>query len=246
MEIKRQTAVRTRISDLLNSKFVRKEGMEPSYIITDLGIKISRAKIIGTIIDKFYSEDGNFSTVTIADDTGSIRVKAFQEETSVFDAVELGDTITVIGKVREYAEENYLIPEILKKLPDPNYETLHKLEVLKSILNQRQVLQLVDREKDKFSDLEELKNYLIKEYGVSQHIVEGILETLKTVEPAINKNYKELVIESIQKLDKGKGVDIKKLIEECKLPDGAFEEVIGDVLNEGICYESSPGIIKLA
>ncbi len=246
METRRQTAVRTRVSDITNSKFIRKEGFEPSYVITDLGLKISRAKIMGTIIDKFISENGTFSSITVVDDTGSVRVKAFQEDIEIFDTLELGETVTVIGRVKEYNEENYLTPEVIKKISDPNYETLHKLEILKGVLNQRLVVEMVEKEKGKFSDLEELKNYLIKEYSIPQYSIEGVLESLKTIEPVNNKNYKESIVEVIKKLDNGKGVEIRKLMIECKLPDDIFGEVVSDMLNDGICYESSPGIIRLA
>lgn len=246
METRRQTAIRARASDIVNSKFVRKEGLEPSYVITDLGLKISRAKITGTIIDKFSSDTGTLSSITIADDSGSVRAKTFQDNIDAFDSLEIGDTITVIGRVREYNEENYLIPEIIRKVVDPNHETLHKLEVLQGVFRQRQALEIVNREKGNFSDLEELKNYLTKEYGISQGSAEGILEMLAAEEPSNNENYKEAVIKAVEKLDDGNGVEIRKLMEETKLPNGVFEEVINDVLAEGICYESSPGIIRLA
>ncbi len=246
MGTRRQTAIRTRISDIVNSKFVHKEGLEPSYVITDLGLKISRARVVGTVVDSFFSEDGNFSSITIADDTGSIRAKAFQENSNIFDPIDIGDSVLIIGRVREYSEENYIIPEIIKKIADPNYALLHKLEVLKEILNQRKFFDIISKEKVKFSDLEELKNYLIKEYGISDYYLDGIFETLSEIETIKQENYKPVLIEAIRKLDKGKGVEIKKLLDEINLPDNVFEEVVNELLNEGICYESSPGNLKLA
>ena len=37
--------------------------------------------------------------------------------------------VEVIGKVREYNEEIYIIPEIVNELADPSYELLRKLEL---------------------------------------------------------------------------------------------------------------------
>jgi len=41
----------------------------------------------------------------------------------------------VIGKVRQYNDEVYLIPEIVRELTDPNYMSLHLMERYKAVLN---------------------------------------------------------------------------------------------------------------
>ena len=140
METLRQTMIKTRISDVVNGKFIKKEGMEPSYVLTEMGQRISRANILGMMVDKFVSEDSSFSTITIDDDTDSIRVKVFRDNVNMFDNLEVGDLIMVIGKIREYMGENYIIPEVAKKIANPNYESLHKLEVLKQLMGQKKLM----------------------------------------------------------------------------------------------------------
>jgi len=243
METLRQTTVRTRISDVVNGKFVRKEGMEPSYVLTELGQKISRAHLLGTIVDKFMSEDGNYSTITIDDDSDSIRIKAFREDSNIFDNFEIGDLVIVIGKVREYTDENYIIPEIVKKIVNPNYEILHKLEVLKRLLKNKKVLEGIKKEKDKFTDAGELKKYA-KKHGVDTEAVEAVVETL-TEEKSEEKDYKPLLIETLDKLDEGEGVELKRLLAESNLPENTFEEVINELLSDGICFEPKPGVLKM-
>lgn len=245
METLRQTTVRARISDVINGKFIRKEGMEPSYVLTELGQKISRAHLLGTILDKFMSEDGNYSTITIDDDSDSIRIKAFRENVNIFDNLEIGDLVIVIGKVREYADENYIIPEIVKKIVNPNYESLHKLEVLKQLLKQKKVLEDIKKERGKFADVEELKKYAEKKYGVDTEAVEAVVETLTVEEESEEKDYKPLVLETLEKLDKGDGIEFKRLLDESKLPENTFEEVINELLSEGICFEPKPGVLKM-
>ncbi|MGB9693603.1 MAG: OB-fold nucleic acid binding domain-containing protein, partial [Fervidobacterium sp.] len=110
METKRLTTVRANINDIINSYFVKKEGLEPSYVLTDFGMKIAKAKIVGTVVDKFVSEDGNYSAITVNDETGSIRVKLFKEDISMIDSIEIGDLVAVVGKVKQYADEVYIIP----------------------------------------------------------------------------------------------------------------------------------------
>ncbi|MDI6825743.1 MAG: OB-fold nucleic acid binding domain-containing protein [Candidatus Aenigmarchaeota archaeon] len=245
MNTLRQKAIKTRISDILNGKFVRKEGLEPSYVLTELGQKISRANLVATIVDKFMSEDGNYSNITVDDDSDSIRVKAFKENSNIFDNLDVGDSVMVIGKVREYADEKYIIPDIVKKIADPNYESLHRLEVLKQLLMQKKALEIIKNEKDKFADLEELKAQA-KKYHIDEDVVEGIIESLSTEEETIEKDYKPLLLEVIERLDKGEGVEFRKLMEESKLPESIFEEVVNELLSNGICYEPSPGVIKKA
>jgi RPA family protein len=243
MENLRQTTVKARISDLVNSKFVKKEGLEPSYVLTELGQKISRANLVGTIVDKFMSEDGNYSSVTLDDDSDSIRIKAFKDDSKIFDNMEIGDLVMVIGKVREYAGENYIIPEIVKKIANPNYESLHKLEILKQFLKQKKDLENIKKDKDKFANLEELKAFVKKEYYIDGDTVDAVLEFLSTEEET-KEDYKPLLLETLEKLDKGEGVEFKKLLGESKLPENVFEEVVNELLSEGICYEPSPGVMK--
>ena len=242
METLRQTMIKARIFDVVNGKFVRQEGMEPSYILTEIGDKISRVNILGTIVDKFMSEDGNYSTITVDDDSDSIRVKAFRENVDIFDNLEVGDLVMVIGKVREYVEENYIIPEIVKKIADPNYESLHKLEVLKRLLKQKKLLDDIKIEKEKFEDVEEFKKHVKEKYGVDS--IEGVIETMEVEEGTEEKDYKPLVLQKLEELDKGDGAEFRKLLEASKLPENEFEEVINELLSEGVCYEPAPGVIK--
>jgi len=244
METLRQTTIRSRISDVVNGNFIRKEGLEPSYVLTELGQKISRSNLLGTIVDKFMSEDGNYSSITIDDDSDSIRIKAFRENVNIFDNLETGDFVMVIGKVREYADENYIIPEIVKKIADPNYECLHKLEVLKQLLKQKKVLESLKKEKEKFGNIEELKTFAKKKYDADSNTVEAIVESLTVEEETEEKDYKPLVLETLDKLDEGEGVEFKKLLEQSKLSENIFEEVINDLLSDGICFEPKPGVLK--
>jgi len=244
METLRQTTSHARISDIVNGNFVRKEGFEPSYVLTNLGLRISRAYLIGTIVDKFMSENGNYSSITIDDDSDSIRIKAFREQVNIFDNFNVGDLAMVIGKVRNYADENYIIPEIVKKVTDTNLESLHKLEVLKQSILYKKALEVIKKEKEKFSDVEKLKKYVKKQYQIDSDIVDSVLETFAMEQETKEKDYKPLLLETLDRLDEGEGVEFRKLLEESKLPENIFEEVINEILSEGICFEPSPGTIK--
>ncbi len=244
METLRQTTSRARISDIVTGNFVRKEGFEPSYVLTDLGQRISRIYLIGTIVDKFMNENGNYSSITIDDDSDSIRIKAFKEQVNIFDNFNVGDLVMVIGKVRNYADENYIIPEIVKEVTDPNLESLHKLEVLKQFMLHKKALKIIKKEKENFGDVEKLKNYVKEQYGIDEDVVDSTLEVFSMEEETKEKDYKPLLLETLDRLDEGEGVEIKKLLEESKLPEHTFEETINEILSDGVCFEPKPGIIR--
>ena len=128
MPIQRQTAMRVRIVDLVSGEWVKKEGMEPSYVITPRKESVSRAKIAGTVVSKFISEDGNFASVTVDDSTATIQGKQWKE-TELITGVNQGDLVTMIGKVREYEGDIYMVPEIIRQV-GPGEEALARLEVL--------------------------------------------------------------------------------------------------------------------
>lgn len=243
METLRQTAIPARIFDIVSGTFVRKEAMEPSYILTNLGEKISRTKIVGTVVEKFMSEDGNYSSVTVDDDTDAIRVKAFKEDADFFEKFNVGNNVLLIGKVREYNGENYIIPEIIRKV-ESDYEIYHRLTILKQLSERKKIYDILQKQKDKFADFEELKKFIIKKYEFDEKIVQDILETIGEKEEKKEKDYKPLLLENVDKLDDGSGVEIRKLFEESKIEESAFQEAVNELLMEGVCYEPSPGVIK--
>jgi len=129
MPIERQVARKVRISDLMTGSFVHKEGMEPSFVETASGAVV-RARVIATIMNAFRSDDGNFGSLTLDDGTDTIRAKAFKD-LRVLEGVTPGDLVEVIGKVREYNGEMYMMPEVIRHIRDPNLELLRRAELLR-------------------------------------------------------------------------------------------------------------------
>lgn len=125
-KFKRQPTRKINIENLTSGKLVEKNGGK--FLETVYGEEISRARIIATVVGKFISEDKNFASVTIDDGTDTIRVKLWQD-ISLLENIEVGQLVDIIGKVREYNDEIYLVPEIIQKIEDPNLELLRKLEV---------------------------------------------------------------------------------------------------------------------
>ncbi len=125
----RQVAKKVNVKILHTGEFVQQGGMNPNYVKTE-EIEFSRVRVLGTVIDKFISEDGNYGTITLDDTTDTIRCKVFRDLT-ILEEVEKGDLVDVIGKIKEYNEERYIQLENIAKVEDPNFEALRKLELEK-------------------------------------------------------------------------------------------------------------------
>src|SRR3989338_1031194 len=108
---KRQIACKVNILDILN------------------GTNFSRVNIIATLVYK--SEDLNYDSAIIDDGGGRILVRGF-EKSNIFSNVDVGDVVLVVGKIRDFNNERYIIPEILKKVEDAGWMNVRKLELRKS------------------------------------------------------------------------------------------------------------------
>ena len=128
MENRRITTAKTKIRPIVRGKFVKCEGFTPSYVLTQLGQKLSRVRLVATVLRKYVAESGNFAALTLDDGTETIGVKVFNA-VSMFENLKEGDDIDIIGKVREYQGEVYLFPEIIHKIDDPNIELLREVEI---------------------------------------------------------------------------------------------------------------------
>lgn len=112
----RPSARKLRIASILSANYVRGDLDNPPYIEAN-NERISRVHIVGRVAD-----DGN-----INDGSGSIRVTALSEGPGIT-PVAKGDLVRVIGKVMEDGKGRFVLAEIVKKLGDPNYESLWRLE----------------------------------------------------------------------------------------------------------------------
>tara|TARA_Y100000310_G_scaffold218585_1_gene219867 strand:- start:306 stop:944 length:639 start_codon:yes stop_codon:yes gene_type:complete len=132
---KRETAYKLRIGDILKANQIFEEGenQNPRLQFVELGDKkILRINIIANVIDKFESEgERKFATITLDDGSGQIRARLFGEEIAKFQDTSQGDTLILIGLLRSYNQELYILPELIKKA-DPKYLLIRKLEIEKS------------------------------------------------------------------------------------------------------------------
>jgi len=249
-EKRRLTAYKTRIKDVVEGKFVSLGGFNPSYALTHYGLRLSRIHILATVINTYITEDKKYAFIVIDDGTGIIRSKAFQD-TAPLANVKVGDIVDFIGKVREYNDERYLVPEVVAPVNDPNFESMRKLEIMLFLRRWAAKRKLVLENKN--LPIEELKKEMLEKHKIDENDVEGILEAEEsaksegTVEAAAidNKSGREIVLKVIGELDKGDGVSYTAIIEKANLPENVTESAMNELLEEGSCYEPKPGIIKI-
>lgn len=129
-QFKRNIAFKLRIGDVLLAKPIF-DGEK--FLFIELGDKkISRTNIIGNIIDKYESEgDKKYMFFTLDDGSGQIKLKIFGDDTDKFQNITQGLTVAMIGTVRNWNNEAYIQPEIIKEL-DPRYLLIRKLEIEKT------------------------------------------------------------------------------------------------------------------
>lgn len=127
---KRNTAYKMRIGDILKAKPIMVDG---KFLFLELGDKqISRVNILANVVDKYISEgEKKYATITVDDASGQLKLKSFGEDIGILKERLQGDTVQIVGVVREYNNEIYLLPEVVKKV-DPEWLLVRKLEIQKS------------------------------------------------------------------------------------------------------------------
>lgn len=140
-QIKRNTANKLRIGDILRGKPIVEE---ERFKFLELGDRqIVRVNVAANIIEKYLSEgEKKYLSFTIDDASGQIKIKAFGMDVDRFEKLTEGNTVVVIGVLRHWNNELYISPEIIKIL-EPKYLLIRKLEL--------------DAEKPKIVDKQEIK-----------------------------------------------------------------------------------------
>ncbi|MBS3084439.1 hypothetical protein J4411_00825 [Candidatus Pacearchaeota archaeon] len=193
-QFKRNVAYKLRVGDILLGKPIFDN---EKFLYVELGSKkISRANIVGNIVDKYESEgEKKYLFFTLDDGSGQIKLKIFgEEDTLKFRNVAQGETIIVIGVVRNWNNETYIQPEIISER-NPRYLLVRKLEIekqrkesTKPIKDKKEAKAIKDR------ILERIKN-AESEGGID---TEKIILEFKDVSPdTINEEIQKLLEEGI-------------------------------------------------
>jgi len=225
--MERGTAVKLRIRDVVEAEFHRStERFEPNYILTKRGVRASRVRLLGIVVAKFVSEDGSYSSITIDDSSATIAVRAFREVDPLV-KVRVGDTVDVVGKVKEYEGEVYVLAEAVRVLDDPHWELVRELE-----------LAIAERLSP---GREEAPAEVAGQVEQGEVVEEEVVLEEAEEEAEGREEPKLKVLHLIEELDQGDGVKYITLLRESGLPEEELEEALNELLSEGEIYEPKIG-----
>ena len=191
-QFKRNISYKYRIGDLLLGKPIFDE---EKFSFLELGDRrIVRVNIVGNIIEKYESEgETNYIFLKLDDGSGQISLKIFGDDVKKFRDFLQGDTVLVIGILRNFNNETYIAPEIIRKV-DVKYLLIRKLEIENqkkkenNNLGREQIIAVKDRILNSIKNSEEKGGIEIDELimnlrDVSSEIIEQ--EVKKLVEEGI-------------------------------------------------------------
>jgi hypothetical protein len=257
----RSTAVKIGIKDINEAEFVRStERWEPNYLVTPFKDRVSRVRVLATVVSKFVSEDKKYSTVTLDDGSDTISVRVFEEDGWMLKGLAVGDIVDVVGKIKEYREERYISPESIWRIDDPNWELVRKLELL-----------LATKTRSIHGEENDTLKKDIKIEGASPAIAKASesapeVDTIEVVKEVIeskprreskdkpskekkdsvkeDSDQKSMILNLIKNMDEGEGVKYITLLKESKLTEEALEAVLNELMQDGDIYEPKIGRFK--
>lgn len=249
----RNVAYKVAVEDITKGRYYRSDSRwEPGYVLTPLGEKVSRARIMGVAVSRFVSEDRRYASITLDDGSDTVAVKAFRDDVDLLMDVKPGETVDVVGKVKEYGGEKYINAESVWHVKDPNWELVRRLELL------------VKRKESGVTGLppevrapesagvgqarEAEEGWLAEEKETAEVTVEEVIEEEKVVETGEipveveeKEDPKALLLNLIETLDAGEGVKYVALLRESGLSEDDLETVLNDLMQEGEVYEPKIG-----
>lgn len=161
----------------------KSRGRERFRVLELDGKSIVKVNIIANVIDK-YSKEGEkrFAALTLDDATGQIQARVFGDDISKFGSINQGDTLIVIGALRSFNQEIYILPEIVKKT-DPRYLLIRKLELEK---NSPEKIERTPEQKKEIQSMKDKIMNIIKSGDVQGGIdTEQIILQLSDISPEV-------------------------------------------------------------
>jgi hypothetical protein len=232
----RPTAYKLKIEDLIRGEYKRSaDGVEPSYLLTPWEDRLTRARVMGTIVDKFIREDRTYGTLRLDDGSGTIRIRAWGDDTSRLDRFNIGDVVDVIGRVREFEGEVYLTPELVFPVEDLNWELVRELEIIKS------------RKRALARGVKPKLPIKLEPLTLSVEIPTPAKADFEEPEPPLPEvpdDLKDRVLLTVKEGGGEEGISVHEITEKTKMPTPEVENALRVLLVEGKIFEPSAGKFK--
>ncbi len=216
-KFQRQTAYKMQIADILKGK-MNFEGDRFTTLET-LGKNVIRVNIIANVVEKYSNPEKQFASLTIDDGSGQIRMKGFSDSFEILNAPMIGDTAYIIGTLRFFNDELYILPEIINPV-ETKWLALRKLEL---------------GIKDSPAEVMTSQAIPMQSEEKKEEIMSQKIELPKPVEISSPK------LKVLNQIRKDNEVDIEQLIVPLNIPLQELNSIIKDLIQEGEIYESRPG-----
>jgi len=229
MTIKRSTAYRIKLKNIVNSEYEKREGFNPSVIKYN-NLEISRVNIIASVVGKYLTDDQNYCAITLDDGSETIRIKNFGAEVNIIKNIDIGDIVRVIGKIKEYNDEKYIVGEMVKKI-NPNW----------LIVNELQLISPSENNDSKISEISNENNSTkIEENNEKEEII-----SISSSEENSSINIKQEILNYIKNNDSGSGVMMDIVTSTIKEENEKIKDALFELLKVGEIYEPKKGILKI-
>jgi len=240
MAIKRSTAYRIKLKNIVNSPYEKREGFNPSVIKFN-NLEISRVNVIASIVGKYLTDDQNYCAITIDDGSETIRVKNFGAEVSVIKELNVGDIVRIIGKVKEYNEEKYIAGEISKIL-NPNWIIVNEIELNK----QKQIV--TDSSKPELNKQKQIVTDSSKTDSLNTVTESDENEEIISISSESNNSdstIKQKILQYLKNNDNGSGVIMDQIMNSLDVSSDEVKDSLYELLKVGEIYEPKKGILKI-
>jgi RPA family protein/predicted transcriptional regulator len=266
---KRWIAYKLKVKDIAEGRYT-----DDGFIECD-GLQVNRVRLMGTVVQKFVADDSKYGFFIVDDGSQTIRIRSFQDSVGLIKGVEISDIVDVFGRIRKYEDEIYVIPEIVKKVDDPNFWILRQIELKKqeekTSQRKEEPKQEVQGPQKAFLEPKPIRSSSGRSVMPTKVLrqepelrtAEPKAETIEVVEEEVIEEVidkqpvksaakteetispRRKLIECIAAHDKGEGVDIDKLIEKCGLAENVIDNILTDLMNEGEIFEPRAGKVKI-
>ncbi len=213
-EIKRHTAYKVWIADIVNRPYEKGLGeFDPNYVqIQDK--KVSRVNIIATVIAK--QEQDTSATVNLDDGTAGMQAIIWDNKAMVQN-IKVGATVIAIGKVREFNNQRQIALEIIRELT-PEWRKLREEEL-----------------KNEFT--------APLQQAAPQQVTQTVTNNTTTTQ-VTQADIRKEVLQAIETLDTDDGADFFKIVQTTGKNEELIDATVQALLKEGEIFEVKPGKLR--
>lgn len=225
-KFQRQTAYKMQIADILKGK-VNFEADRLNNVEIN-GKNVLRVNVIANIVEKYSNPEKQFASLTLDDGSGQIRMKGFSDSFDILNAPMIGDTVYMIGTLKFYNDELYILPEIINNV-ETKWLLLRRLEL--GITGSPEVIETSVKLNEKASENKEFEEHIVTEQKIDMSN-----KPAQATEPISSPKLKVL-----NQIRKDVELDIEQLIVPLNIPLADLNVIVKELIQEGEIYESRPG-----